>query len=396
MSRAMFFAWLYLFIDTLVATGQEQVRSAPPLEHIWPQSAIARFAVAKRGDVLLVPVAIREIEYAFLLDTGAMTNVLDQSLVEEIGPLSRSRRSYPKGVPQTYVFPDAKLSGTNIQVQGDTVSVNLADMRRVSGYDIRGVLGINFLQKFVIELDFDAGSVTLFEQTPALHRMPVAIERDPFNRPIVMIEVAPDDRVPFLIDTGMASPGIGEVAASTFEGLQKAARLRPLETDGKILTISGVVSNRRAQLDVFRFGDYEHHNLRLNAGTLNALGLRYLSRYKVTLDLPRHQAWFEPGKRYSNPSVFDASGLVVSRQSGKTTIDWLHPDGPAHEAGIKSGDVLTHINGQEVGAHSLFTIRQALCESGRKLGITVERSGASHDFVLALRNWQNAELNDSK
>ncbi len=399
MKSTILAVWITIALWTLVASGQEQlgvIETSPLLPASTDGDEIVRYPVANRGDVLLIPVSVRGIEYKFLLDTGAMTNVLDKSLADELGPLSRSRQSYPKGFPATYVLPEFKLSSTDIQIHGDAIIVDLAELRRMSGYNIKGILGINFLRKFVIELDFDSGSVAFFERAPGRATKPIPMRRDQFNRPVVLISIAPDLQIPFLIDTGMASPGIGEVTSSTFEELRKSERLQMLATKARTLTVDGVVTNPKAQLDVFKFGEYEHRNLQLNRGTLNALGLQYLSRYKITLDLMSDQAWFEPGKTFSRPPVFDASGMIISTQGEWIVVDRVHPDGPAFAAGIQPDDVLTHLNGCEVSNHSLFTIRQILCEQNCNVKMTIQRSGVSRDYDFLLSNWQNAVLDDSK
>ena len=184
-----------------------------------------------------------------------------------------------------YQLSDATLAGTNLSVAGDVAKIDLELLRHMSGYDIQGMLGMNFLKDHVIEFDFDGGSVTFLESPPKINTQFFPLVRDGFDRRSVRIEVLPGRSIPFLIDTGMASPGIGEMTSSLFDELLQAERLNVLGPQAKTLTVSGVVSNRKAQLDVFKLGEFEHRNLRASDGTLNGLGLFYLSRYKVTLDL---------------------------------------------------------------------------------------------------------------
>lgn len=392
MNRALFLLWVGLVLCVNVASAQEQPAQPNRRSSPQPQNVIAKFAVARQGDLLRIPVEIGGSEYEFLLDTGAMANVLDKSLAEKLGPLKRSRRSYPQGVPPLYQLPVAKLGGTDIAVTGDTALVDLAELRRMSGYDIQGLLGINFLQTFVLELDFDNGSVSFLEAAPQRKAKPFHLSRDPHDRRMLLIDILPDRSVPFLVDTGMASPGVGELTSAVFDELLEANRLTLLGPEAKTLTLAGVVSNRKAQVDVFKLAGFEHRNLRVSAGTLNGLGLRFLSRYKVTLDFVNDQAWFEPGQRFSAPAMFDSSGMIFSRTDGQTIVERVHPDGPAFAAGIKAGDVLTHLNGHPLSEHTLFTIRQVLCRPERTLKFTLERSGESHVCELTLKNWQKAVL----
>ena len=392
MNRFVLALWTGFTLFAGVATAQEETPASGLLSSANARNVIAKFPVARQGDLLVIPVAIGESEYPFMLDTGAFATVLSASLAEKLGPLKRSTRSYPKGVPPMYQLPDATLAGTNLSVAGDVAKIDLEPLRHMSGYDIQGMLGMNFLKGHVIEFDFDAGSVTFLESAPKNNAKAFPLDRDVLGRRTVRIEVVPGKSSSFLIDTGMASPGIGEMTSSLFDELLDAERLNVLGPLAKTLTVGGVVSNRKAQLDVFKVGDFEHRNMRVSDGTLNGLGLFYLARYKVTLDFVNDQAFFEPGKRFSAPPEFDASGMIISRFKGKTLVDRVHPDGPAYAAEVRTGDVLTHLNGHPVNDYSLFVIRQALAQPERTLKLSFERSGEKHEYQMTLRNWQKAVL----
>ncbi len=392
MKHFVFWLWIGFTIFVGVAAAHEQTPKASKRPVPNSKNVIAKFAVAREGDLMLIPVVIGESEYQFLLDTGSVANVLSTSLVEKLGPLKRSARPSPKGFPPMYEMPEATLAGTNLSVTGDAAKVDLTPLCRASGHDIQGMLGMTFLKDHVIELDFDAGSVAFLNAAPKTDAKTFPLDRDPFGRGTVRLEVLPKKSIPFLIDTGMASPGVGEMTAALFDELLEAERLKVMSPKIKSLTVGGVVSNRKGQLDVFRLGEFEHRNLRVSDGTVNGLGLFYLARYKVTLDFVGDQVYFERGKHFSAPSLFDASGMILSRSDGKTFVDRVQPDEPAFVAGIREDDVLTHFNGERANGLSLFTIRQSLSRIDETVRLSFERSGESRECQLLLKNWQNAIL----
>ena len=149
-----------------------------------------------------------------------------------------------------------------------------------------------------------------------------------------------------------------------------------------------MLNTRRGEIDVFKLGEFEHQNLRITSGQINAIGLRYLSRFKVTLDLIQDRAYFEPGQRFFASPAYDASGMIVSRLEGKTLVEKVHSDGPAAAVGLHVGDVITHVNGHAVDEHSLFTLRQALSHADKTLTLSITRTGEELQFKLPLKNWQ--------
>ena len=125
-----------------------------------------------------------------------------------------------------YEFPKATLTGTELTIKGDSARFDLEQMGRMSGYDIQGILGMDFLDGRLVEIDFDAGSVTFLKSLPQMKSKSVMLGRDEFRRPTVKIEIHPDTLTPFIIDTGMSAPGIGEMTTQLFETLLTEDRIK--------------------------------------------------------------------------------------------------------------------------------------------------------------------------
>lgn len=85
-----------------------------------------------------------------------------------------------------------------------------------------------------------------------------------------------------------------------------------------------------------------------------------------------------------NAKFFDlkkADGAVITQ---------VQPDSPAASAGLKTGDVVTAINGKSVSGASELQMAVALMSPGQKANLTVLRNGQSEDKALTL-----ASLNDN-
>jgi hypothetical protein len=122
-------------------------------------SVTARFKVAKDGDALLLPVTISGREHLFLLDTYCACTVFDASL-----PLGdpQQQRDFITGSDRVslplFNVPAVSLGGFNLQTCLSTVAaVDLSKIREVSGYEIFGLIGMDFLNEHVLRIDFDKG-----------------------------------------------------------------------------------------------------------------------------------------------------------------------------------------------------------------------------------------------
>src|SRR3954453_3333128 len=83
-------------------------------------------------------------------------------------------------------------------------------------------------------------------------------------------------------------------------------------------------------------------------------------------------------------------GVQLDERSGKdgARVQEVSPGGPAAEAGLKAGDVITSINGADVkGDHTARQVMHAMRDVGpdSKVKLKVLRAGKSQDFVVAAR-----------
>lgn len=350
-------------------------------------NVIAKFGVATRGDLLLIPVAIHGESHHFVLDTGATANVLHTPLAEKLSSLKPSSKKYPAGYPQMFQLPEATLAGSELSILGDAATFDLSALCRMSGYDIEGIVGMTSLEGRIVEIDFDRGSVTFLKSFPKTKSRTLSVGRDSLGRPTLDVEIQPGKQIPFIVDTGMSSPGIGELEAPLFDELLNADRIQLLGASARVWSVNGVAAMRKGRIDLFRLGEFEHRDLRITSGSMNGVGLRYLSRFKVVLDFQDNRALFVPGERSSDPSFHDASGMIMSRFQGRTIVDRVHPDGPASAADIRAGDIITHINGTSIENFSLFTIRQSLSHPGQTFIFLLKREDDDLKRQLVLKEW---------
>jgi Aspartyl protease/PDZ domain len=361
--------------------GSETVKSERYLE---------RFEVAKDGDALLLPVTLNARHYCFVLDTGASKTVCDESLRSLLGPAkSRTLIRTADSSSEMVLFevPDARVGKLPIQEVSTVGIADLTPLRMASGYDIRGILGMDFLKRYIVRIDCDQGQVSFLRAAPSTGPAAMAILAGEHELPCVMAQLPGCGGVRFIVDTGSIGSEAGSVSTQVGEGLASARQLRIID-DGMISSPSGTSKEGRVSLNVLQLGAFEHRNLLFGTQGPNILGLGYWSRYVSTFDFPRGKVYLKKAKRFDDPSWRDMSGLAIVRIDGQTTIYSVIPGSPASSAGIKNGDLLLKVDGAAAGRASLFSIRRMLCSEKKQIHLSLRRATMEYDASLALRDYR--------
>src|SRR5262249_20178980 len=133
------------------------IDAQPPTQAL---SIIDQFSVG-RDQLLCLPVTIEGRTFSFVLDTGCAQSALDSGISNLGKPLGFKRlRAASGAVISAPQYPGPHMSLGNIQLPNrPVIAVDLGMLRKVSGQDIHGILGIDQLKDFVCRLDFDAGKV---------------------------------------------------------------------------------------------------------------------------------------------------------------------------------------------------------------------------------------------
>jgi S1-C subfamily serine protease len=138
-----------------------------------------------------------------------------------------------------------------------------------------------------------------------------------------------------------------------------------------------------ASLTLRKGGSFSDPNYAGNVGS------RLLKRFVVTFDYGNQVMYL---KRLPEPvadsDVFDRSGMWINAMNGGFQVMSLTSGGPAENAGIKVGDVITAVDGVPVESSKLSEfvaqMRDDLPET--VIELTIASSGESRVVPLTLRN----------
>jgi hypothetical protein len=176
-------------------------------------NALAEFKIAKGGDPILLPVRFKGKEHLFLLDTGTSHTAFDISFKQSLGKVKRRGRILTTGGPmrgELFDAPVAFLGPFNLKDSREVICGDLTILSLVDGKRISGIVGMNFLRKCAVQIDFDKGMLSFFQPTrgkrPALGEE-LAIYYDSLGWPRIVANMPDGIKVGFIIDTGDNSTG---------------------------------------------------------------------------------------------------------------------------------------------------------------------------------------------
>ncbi len=386
---------------------------APPGSQTGPVTwlkakGVARFPFRYRGGHVWVRASFNGSAPAdFILDTGCTSTAIDQAWARTVG-LSLEGEMAAQGVGgyDTGGFAHARTvrvtgaNGDGVEVKDlKVVALELEDdLSSEDWYKTSGLLGYDFLGRFVVELDFDQHMVTLYD--PATYRysgpgqgLPMELHH---NIPTVEVTLNAACRGRFIVDVGNAT------VLSVHTRQVETCGLLGGWSQGKgvrhwVGGIGGAFPETVCRLDSVRIGPFTWTKpvagltLHTRGGVASTeiqgnLGTSVLERFKCTFDYAHGTLWLAPGAKYAQVDHFNRSGLWVAQWSGAIVVAAVVEKSPAEEAGLKVRDRLRAVNGVAVERWKPEDLERVLeaGEAGSVVKLTIERELVERVVELTL------------
>lgn len=331
-----------------------------PIEH--------RFAVGRGGGFLLVPVRVAGRDRLFAVDTGTSMTVLDRPLVAG-PPIKVVTAGTTSKVERLEVFrlSGATLAGVPIDVER-VVALDMAPFRELSGLPIEGLLGMDFLRRTILHVDFDRGELAFLPAVPADPGAAFPLTWTAQGIPQVEASIAPGTTAPFSVDTEMVTCQTGTIEGSLATDLTTSHHLSP-RGNAEGITAGGAyrltdLAARRLEIGPFAV----ERPVFIVSPMQSTLGLRFLSRFVATFDFPASRLYLKAGGGYGRlddlTSMKRQVGLDLVRRGDQIVVDHVRPRGPAAAAGFRAGEVLLTLGATRADEISLFDLRESLVRGG--------------------------------
>jgi hypothetical protein len=346
---------------------------------------IEQFDIFTDGDLLLVPVRLDQQVFKFAVDTGSGGTIYDRSLRAHLGPMRGATAAVtPNGMQTIELFdsPEASLGKLSLRTSAQVTCMDLGNLRQATGHDVFGFVGMDFLKKHVINLDFDRGKLSILKTVGLASGTPIPIS---FQRdlPFVPVSNPRAEILSFLVDTGAGGALGGGIGRGDFKWLvdHGSASVR-----GSAFTHDLLHTNQNIFIILHNFSIGNHVNRQINATVNNGqfpsyLALAFLKRYNVTFDFPNRVMYLSEGRQFSKPIDSNRSGLHPQRQGGRIIIHSVDP-GLAEQAGIRPGDLLLKVDGTDAARLRFHSLQLKVCALSSPVRLTVERGKKAFEVQL--------------
>ena len=339
----------------------------------------------------------------FALDTGAYNSIINTPVMQSLN-LKTDGGGVATGAGGR--VESLRLSGVNFDVGGaplrdlSIAALTLTPLENSTGRAMDGILGAEFFRRYVVEIDYDASEISLYE--PATFEYAGRGESLPLsfydNHPYVRAKVELPGREPvegeFVIDAGS---NLALILLPSFVEEHKLRDAVPqtLKTYGR--GVGGEVVLPLGRASRLRLGGFSVERPVTAfppAGTFGRadkagnIGSAILRRFRVIFDYSRSRVILEPNKQFDAPFEYDMSGLsLVTEGPAFQVVRVLRvlPQSPAEEAGLRQGDEIVTFGGRPAGEYKLSALREMLKRAGGKYSLQVRRGAETLSVELKTR-----------
>lgn len=327
----------------------------------------------------------------FALDTGAIQSVIDEGHAQKLGLRIAGHQTVGgaggyeeaaivKGV--TIAWPQAELRNLTVWV------LPLATLAVINGREMAGIIGYELFSRFVVDVDYAARFIALYEPEDYEYRgpgesIPISFQE---NEIYVRAAVSLPGRKPiegqFVIDTGgNHSLTLAKGFVDEHRLLDSIARTIPARGGG----VGGEITLALGCVDSIRLGRFSIGKpiaALVKVGEIAApgkagnLGGRFLRRFRVIFDYSRQRMILEPNAYFAKPEEVDMCGTALASDGPPFTsirILRVRPGSPAAEAGLLAEDIVLALDGQSAATLTLAGLRRRLREDGQERVFNVKR-----------------------
>ncbi len=337
----------------------------------------------------------------FILDTGASTTAIDRDWAYEVG-LEPEGRSVAQGVGGVDEMRFARVksifidAGRGRGVRLPDFRVGLLDMAEAFAPTLwrkpAGLLGSDFLSRFVVDVDYDTNVVTLYDPetwVPADGATAVPMKLYG-NIPTIALTLGDDCGGQFLVDVGngggLDMHGEAVRRCRLFRGLRRER----VEMYGG--GVGGVFRVTLCRMDSLSIGPFSWQEpivgLSLHGqGMLGSkeiagnIGNGVLEKFRCVFDYPGNRLWLAPGKHFGERDRLTRLGALLVRLPERVIVGPVIHDSPADEAGLKLFDEVLEIDG-----------RPATAWTREQYDREIEDGAIGAVHTLRIRRWRVDEM----
>jgi hypothetical protein len=355
-------------------------------------------------NLIYVPVTLQGDTKLWILDSGASMSVIDRNYAVSLGlDIQGTIKGYGFGDLFELGFvsiPEYQLG----DIQFNSQKVYVADGLSKNSYEpaIYGILGYDFLSRFVVEIDYDKHIARFhlpetFSYEGPGETIDAPLKYRTFTLPVM---INGNQTAHWSVDLGSHQTSLHYSYAKQKNFTFK----KGVETVSQ--GISGVTFSRLTHFNCLEISSLKLENqlvsIPIHAGkgatalgeVAGNIGNTTLRNFHLFLNYPKQEIILEKGQAFNRKFSRDKSGILVGRSNEKhPMVSYLAQDSPAFSAGLRTGDILLEVNNILINDRApTQPIRNILRGvAGQTVYIVVLRDGKEIELSFILQNLHEDE-----
>jgi hypothetical protein len=250
-------------------------------------NVIEEFDISISRDLILVPVKLGGKNYQFAVDTGSSHMIYDSSLKSQLGPVRQTASmGTPSGDGQVELLdaPQAFLGSFDLQTTERAVCSDLSPIRKATGSEIYGLIGMSFLRMHILRIDFDKAKLAFLKKADSNSSKPTVLSKKR-SIPCIEIELPHVGKRQFIVDTGFNLSL--RLETDDFADLLKREEIK-LVGQINMTDINGTRSLRKGVIRKASINNLDLREVPVAECTTPEIrvGLQLLGRFHCTFDFP--------------------------------------------------------------------------------------------------------------
>ena len=399
------------------------------------------------SNLIIIPVEVNGTQLSFILDSGIIKPILFNLTNNDSLEIKNVSEIELKGLGGGHTINAYRSTNNSFkigQLENENQHLYIVIDQQINfspwlGETVHGMIGYDFFKDFIVDINYDSKKIKLYRPEDYVVRKCKKCETfnlemlndKPFINTSVVLENRLISNVKLLIDSGNSE------AITLFKNSNDSI-LVPKKNFEDFLGfgLSGPIYGYRSRLDKFNIGKFSLENVKVafpdsvslkHINLVNdrngSLGGEILRRYRVVFNYRDGKITLKKSSKFKDPFKFNMSGIELQHNSNRFVkeletinegtyrskastsdeitilssdyykfslkpvfeITEIRNDSPADLAGLKKGDIIISVNGNQAYKYSLQEIMNKMNEKeGKTIRLYVERNQDIRLFVFKL------------
>ena len=335
----------------------------------------------------------------FVFDTGSGGISLDSTTCTQLHIVPKPSDKTIRGIAgvrnvsfvynETIHLPGLQVDSLNFHVN------DYAILTSVYGQNIDGIIGYNFLTRYIVKIDYDSSLIYVYTKGTIKYPKGGYLTH-PFivNLPVEEAKVKDNTNISarFYFDTGA---GLCLLLSTDFvsdSSLFGSKKKKPVPTLAQGL--GGKTNMLQTTVKDFRIGPYHFRNVptyifddEYNIASYPSLGgligNDLLRRFNIILNYGRREIYLMPNSHYRESFDYSYTGLSIYWIDDEIRVADVMKDSPAEKAGFKPGDIVFSVGNNF--SKNIQVYKTMLQNIGEKIKVIIMRDGSLIELSLKVR-----------